>query len=271
MSESNSPWPQAPSAEPEEDALARLAERVRWVTEENEKLFRQVQEGERRFRTLGKAVWKVQEEERRRLARELHDGLGQNLTALKIQLERLASRAAEEGAALAGPLAEAAHIALLTLNEARRLSHLLRPRVLDDLGLVPALSWLARTLGSMTGFEVGVKPRALDHRRLDPEVETLVFRVVQEALTNAMKHSGARGAEVRLALAAGWLKVVVRDEGRGFDGELILRQPDPGGGGLAGVRDRVQLFGGRLNVVSSPGAGTSVEVAVPLAGGEEVS
>jgi signal transduction histidine kinase len=251
--------------------MREIVARVERVTRENERLFQELVAGERRFRGLSKAVWRVQEEERRRLARELHDGIGQTLTALKNQLELLEREAAGSGPApadrpalaLRPRLAEAVGIAALALRETRELSRLLRPPVLDDLGLVPALRWLARSLRERTGLEVRLVEEGLDER-LEPDLETLVFRVVQEALNNVVKHAGVAAAEVALGRRGGSLRLRVADAGRGFDPE---RLPEEAGVGLRGVRDRVELFGGHLQVRSAPGGGTTLDIEVPV--GEE--
>jgi len=167
------------------DPMHDIVDRVRDITRANERLFARLIEGERRFRGLAKAVWKVQEDERRRLARELHDGLGQTLTALTHQLERLREKAGgAPGAAGSLPpdlmdrLGDSVELARLALNESRELSRLLRPPVLDDLGLAAALSWLARTLEERTGLKVDLDLDPFD-QRLDPDLETLVFRLIQ--------------------------------------------------------------------------------------------
>ncbi|HEX2164336.1 MAG TPA: sensor histidine kinase [Thermoanaerobaculia bacterium] len=222
-------------------------------------------------------MWNVQEDERRRLARELHDGIGQTLTALKNHLDRLAAKAAESGP-LAADLAAAAETAAGAVRDTRELSRLLRPPVLDDLGLVPALRWLARTFEERTGLAIeltlggelaagdGGGAAAEPPRRLEPELETLVFRVVQEALTNALKHSGARRATVEVAADTDAVRVRVADPGTGFDPDATLdAAPASSGLGLAGMRDRVELFGGRLTLTSAPGRGTRVELSVPRA------
>jgi signal transduction histidine kinase len=246
-------------------AAGALAERVDRLARENAALFERLLAGERRFRGLARSAWRVQEAERRRLARELHDGLGQSLTALRIRLERLAALAEPEHPALAAPLAEAVEAAARALADTRRLSHLLRPRVLDDLGLVPALRWLARTVGEWAAFAVDFEHRGVGEERLDADAETLLFRVAQEALTNAVKHSGAAGASLRLERAGGRLRLAVRDRGRGFD--PAADAPDAESSGLAGMHDRVELFGGRLAIDSAPGRGTAVTVELPLAAG----
>lgn len=254
------------------DSLGEIVKQVRRITRENERLFQRLIEGESRFRGLARAVWKVQEDERRRLARELHDGLGQTLTALKNQLERLEQKAGQEGEVraheLLARLADSVELARTALHETRELSRLLRPPVLDDLGLLPALAWLARTLEQRTGLAVAVEAEGLAER-LDQDVETLVFRLVQEGLTNVLKHAGVGRAEVHLARGDGALALRVSDAGAGFDARAALGGSDgdgASGSGLRGMRDRVELFGGRLDVWSAAGKGTVVAVELPLAG-----
>jgi two-component system sensor histidine kinase UhpB len=246
------------------DPMHDIVGRVRDITRANERLFARLIEGERRFRGLAKAVWKVQEEEQRRLARDLHDGLGQTLTALTLQLERLREKL--EGAIppeAAAHLDDSVETARLALNETREMSRLLRPPVLDDLGLAAALSWFARTLEQRTGLKVELALDGLEER-LDPDVETLVFRLVQEALTNALKHSGVDRARVTVKRAVELLDLQVSDAGRGFDPRAVLGRGSAVGSGLRGMRDRLELFGGRLELASTPGQGTVLSAAVPL-------
>jgi signal transduction histidine kinase len=241
-----------------------LLARVRHIARENERLFEELLAAEQRYRGLARAVWQVQEEERRRLARDLHDGLGQTLTALKNHLERLAERSAGDGSGepVTKGLTAAVELAAAALADAREMSRLLRPPILDDLGLVPALRWLARTLEERTGLAVTVAGAEEHDERLEPELETLVFRAVQEALTNALKHSGSRAAVVELDLGGPTIRVRVADRGAGFDPDETLAGPATGAG-LTGMRDRVGLFGGRLTVASSPGLGTEIVLEVP--------
>jgi signal transduction histidine kinase len=210
-------------------------------------------------------VWKVQEEERRRLARELHDGLGQTLTALTNQLARLQQKLdGQVSGELAARAADSVEMARAALNEIRELSRLLRPPVLDDLGLAAALSWLARTLEQRTGLHVELTLEGLEER-LDPDVETLVFRLVQEALTNVLRHAGVDRATVAVSLGDGLLALQVSDRGRGFDaGAALAGHGTATGSGLRGMRDRLELFGGRLELASEPGEGTIVSAMVPL-------
>jgi signal transduction histidine kinase len=254
-----------PPVEPA-DPMHEIVDRVRDITRANERLFARLIEGERRFRGLAKAVWKVQEEEQRRLARELHDGLGQTLTALTHQLERLREKL--DGAVAAELVArcdDSVEMARLALNETRELSRLLRPPVLDDLGLAAALSWLARTLEQRTGLkvELAIDPLA---ERLDPDLETLLFRLIQEALTNILRHAGVDRAQVAVRRAGEFVELRVADAGKGFDPRAVLAGVAGGnaGSGLRGMRDRLELFGGRLDLVSAPGEGTVLSAAVPL-------
>lgn len=240
------------------EAYREIARHVAQLTAEHARLFQELAAGQRRFRHLARAVWAVQEEERRRLSLELHDGLGQNLTALKLQLEGLAGHAREAGSPLAAGLAEAVDAAARALEEARDLAHRLRPRILDDLGLVPALRWLARTHQARTGL--AVEMHCTLEAALDPELETVVFRVVQEALTNAAKHAEAPSARVEVELADRGLRLVVADGGRGFDPAALGPAP---GAGLGNMRDRVEVLGGSFRLHAAPGQGTRLEIELP--------
>jgi two-component system NarL family sensor kinase len=258
-----------PGAADPKDPVQELLARAGQVARDSQQLLRELLGSERRFRALAKAVWQVQEQERRRLARELHDGIGQELTALKNQLELLAREAAGDGAGRLGArLGAAVEMAGRALQDTRELSRLLRPPILDDLGLLPALSWLARTLRESAGLEVRIAGDGVDDR-LDPDLEILVFRVAQEALTNVLKHSGARDAALLLVRRGGWLELEITDAGGGFDAARTL-DPARGaaGSGLRGMRDRLELFGGRLRITSAPGAGTRLHAAVPLPPGQ---
>ena len=156
-------------------------------------------------------------------------------------------------------------MAAQALHDTRELSRLLRPAVLDDLGLSPALNWLARTVSERFAVEVDLKLRGLEER-FDSELETLAFRVVQEALTNVAKHSGAARAEVEIERAAGHLRIRVSDPGRGFDPHSAMdAEQGDAGVGLRGMRDRAELFGGKARIDSEVGRGTRIEVLVPLA------
>lgn len=241
-------------------ALEQIAERVEQISARNERLLERMIEGEKRFRGLAKSVWKVQEEERRRLARELHDGIGQTLTALINQLRRL-----PPGGAANGGLQAAIEVAELALRDVRELSRLLRPPVLDDLGLRAGIAWLARTLREHSELQTAIDWQAEEDERLDPELETLIFRIAQEGLNNIVKHSGQREARLIARRHAGSFELEIADDGDGFDVARVLGPAgDATGLGLRGIRDRIELFGGRLAIESTPGKGSRLRVVVPL-------
>jgi signal transduction histidine kinase len=195
-----------------------------------------------------------QEQERRRLARELHDETGQALTSVLLGLKSF-ENAEDKPAALA----QLRELVVATLQDVRRLAVELRPKALDDFGLVPALERLAETFTEATGIAVDFESQ-LGDRRLPSEVETTLYRIVQESMTNIAKHAGAQRVSVLLVLRAGTATAVVEDDGHGFDAEDELR----GGIGLAGMRERLALLDGRLTIESKRGTGTSLVAEVPL-------
>jgi signal transduction histidine kinase len=200
-------------------------------------------------------VLEAQELERRRLARELHDQTGQELTSVLLGLKAVeeAKSDAERAEALAG-----VHEQVLgTLHDVRRIAVELRPKALDDFGLVAALERLRDTFSEQTGMRVDLESRIRD--RLPTEVETALYRIVQEALTNVVKHAQATAVSIVLARQAGVVTAVIEDDGRGFD---------PGGTrdglGLLGMGERLALLGGKMKIESSHGAGTTIVAELPL-------
>ena len=225
-----------------------------------EQLLTRVEANEREFRRLGRSVLRVQEDERRRLARELHDGVGQNLTALKHRLAQLRDSMEQVPEPLRDGLDAAIALCADTLEDTRELSRLLRPTILDDLGLEPALRWLGRSIGQAAGIAVAVEIEPLSD--VDGERQTLIFRIAQEALNNIAKHAHARSVLVRLVERGGRLQLQVVDDGVGFDPAERAR-----GSGLSGMRERLRLFEGHLEVHSAPGHGTRIRAVVPASGG----
>lgn len=225
-------------------------------------LVERLETNQRDFQRLGRAVIRVQEEERRRLARELHDGLGQNLTALKHRLALLAERLQGERPDLVADLEASLELCAQGLADTRQLSRLLRPQVLDDLGLEAALKWLARTLGESGKPIISVQMQPLPP--LDMHLQTLLFRLAQESLANVVRHAGAGEAIVSLREQAGMLRLTVWDDGPGFDVDAALARSRSGEStGLGGMHDRVALHGGRLHIASGP-EGSCVEALVPI-------
>jgi signal transduction histidine kinase len=224
-----------------------------------ERLLQRLEANEREFRRLGRAVWRVQEDERRRLARELHDGLGQNLTALKHRLGQIGSDLSPDQLAVRDKVDTAMALCATALEDTRNLSRLLRPPILDDLGLTPALQWLARCTQETLGIPVVVEIEPLP--ALDDELQSLLFRVAQEALNNAGKHAAAQSVLLRLVERDRTLQLQVIDDGLGFDPTLVATL---GGSGLGGMRERMRLYGGTVVIHSAPGQGTRLRATVPL-------
>lgn len=210
------------------------------------------------LRRLSASVVEAREEERRRIARELHDELGQRLTALKMEL------AALRGAAPAARDAQIENMLGMvdeTLASVRRISTDLRPMMLDDLGLHAALEWLARDAARRLGIEVTLQ---LDEHEpaLDDRVATAAFRMVQEALTNVARHARASDVQIGLHQAGGALQISVRDNGVGYPDDALRRE---GSMGLIGMRERAALLGGHAELSNPPGGGALLRVQLPLA------
>lgn len=224
----------------------------------------QEQEEQRRtleeLRDLARHLHAVRETERGRIAREIHDELGQILTCLKIELDELRHCAgnASEAEAVLARLKSQVDVAIRSM---RRISTELRPRVLDDLGLAAAVEWQTREFESRTGIECRLAA-PLPELKLDRHRSSALFRILQESLTNAARHSGATYVEVQLSEEAGGALLLVRDNGRG------LAAPDPSGRrpmGLVGMRERALTFGGSVDVESVPGEGVLVRAWIPAA------
>jgi PAS domain S-box-containing protein len=208
----------------------------------------------------------AQEAERRSLARELHDELGQFLTAIRLNLEGARSAGAN---LRAQQITECITLVDQAIDQARRLALDLRPAILDDLGLVAALRSLLKSQSAQVGFEGRFAVAALD-ARLSTALETCAFRLVQEALTNVARHAGAKTVDVEVGTAHGELRILVRDDGKGFDVPSARLAAVRGASlGLLSMMERVALCGGRLEITSALGKGTSLDARLPLAWQEE--
>ncbi|HLC34759.1 MAG TPA: ATP-binding protein [Anaerolineales bacterium] len=215
------------------------------------------------LRALTERVISAQEEERKRIARGMHDDTGQAISTLIIGLERMAGMVPPEAPELAKRIAATREIATRTLEDLRTVVYGLRPTMLDDLGLAPAIRWYARSQFEEAGTQLVLDlPDGL--ARATPEVETTVFRIAQEAVNNVKRHAGAQRVAIALRVEAGWLELRVQDDGRGFDVQrtsqeaLRLRRF-----GLMGMKERVDLVGGSLQVESQPGRGTQLVARIP--------
>jgi signal transduction histidine kinase len=245
---------------------ADLKRKLDDVLQQQRDLIERLQQGQDYFQHLARSVWRVQEDERRRLAHELHDGIGHSLTAL-IHLVAQATSALDERPDEARERLERARdVAQTTLKETRTLSRLLRPQILDDLGLEAALRWLARSFNDDHRLMVRLD---LDQPFpvIDGDLSTLIFRVTQESLSNTAKHAGASQVDVNLRQRASFLTLAIRDDGRGCDPAAAFAVSSEGrSSGLGGMRDRVRLFGGVLRVDSKPGEGCTVSAQFTMPG-----
>jgi signal transduction histidine kinase len=208
--------------------------------------------------TLSRRLLDVQESERRHLARELHDEIGQLLTALRLLLRSSGDSPSEVPG---DRFAQARSIIDDLISRVRGLSFDLRPADLDQLGLVAALLAFFERYTAQTGVMVNFKHQGVE-RRFPAQVEISAYRVVQEALTNVARHAGVSGVDVNVWADAATLHLQVVDRGSGFDADAVLRPPRTGG--LIGMRERVVLLGGRFSIESSSGAGTTITSELPL-------
>jgi PAS domain S-box-containing protein len=228
---------------------------------ENARLFEQVRAGRERLQQVMQRLVDVQETERRHIARELHDEIGQILTGLKLTLGMAQELPSAE---IGAQLTEADLQISQLLDQVRELSLDLRPSMLDDLGLHATLLWHFGRFQDRTGITVGANIHDIEDRRFDTRMETASYRIIQEALTNVARHAEVDRAEVELRALTGELRITIRDEGKGFDPKASMQ--DMPGNGISGMRERAIALGGLLEVFSSPGEGTQVTARLPFNG-----
>jgi len=231
------------------------------VAVENAVLFEQMQASAVRMRSLSHRLVEAQESERRHIARELHDEAGQSLASLRFGL-RLLEREIDEGGNAAGRVAELMQRTDAVIDGLHRLAADLRPPSLDPLGLEAALREYSRSAGSKFGLAVRFKARGFTSERLPMAVETALYRVVQEAMTNVVRHARATRVDVMAERRGDRVLVMVEDDGVGFEPHQVQRGEHLG---LLGLRERAEALGGTLTLESAPGAGTTVVVEVPSA------
>jgi signal transduction histidine kinase len=222
----------------------------------------------RQLKALSRHVLEVQELERRRVAIELHDELGQSLTAIKINLQ-LSQRLKEQS--LTDINLESIRIVEDALQQVRRLATTLRPSMLDDLGLAPALKWIAEQSAGRGGFTVNFH-HVRAQSRLAPDIETACFRIVQEALTNITRHAQAKRVDISLRREVDEMVLSVQDDGLGFDSDAMrLRAVQGASMGVLGMQERASLIGGHLTIQSVPGQGSTVQLNCPWRGHAEMA
>ena len=235
-----------------DEARRRIGSNLGELRRLNEDLERLVAElvNDAQRRVLVRRLLAAGEEERRRIARELHDEISQLLTVIQLSLERIPDTASEE-------VPRARELLSRTQHEIHRIIYDLRPSLLDDLGLAAAVRWYADSYLARRGIEVGLEVE--EGLSLPSDVEITTFRIVQEIVTNVLRHSQAENVSIELYAAGGELVLAVEDDGVGFRPEERTE-----GSGLVGMRERAALVGGRVEIDSEPGAGTSVRLTIPL-------
>jgi signal transduction histidine kinase len=229
------------------------------IERENRRRYQEIAEARGALEQLSARLLDAQEEERRSISRELHDEIGQTLTAVLVDAANLANRIPADDAESRRYLENIRGLADSSVNSIRNIALLLRPSMLDDLGLIPALEWQAREVSRRSGIKIKVTDENVPDS-LPDAVRTCIYRVVQEALSNVARHSGATSASVNVRGQNGSLDLTVTDDGTGFN---------PGrtrGIGLLGMEERVKQLGGRLEVRSEVGKGTTLRVTLPIAG-----
>jgi len=252
-------------------AKIELEERVLERTSELEDRIARQERAEQSVRGLSARLLQTQDWERRRIARELHDSTGQTLAALTMNLGTLSKKAASVDAELSSALEENARIAQALSDELRTTSYLLHPPLLDEMGLQAGLRWYVRGFQERTRVHIDLNlPENME--RLQPDMELMIFRVVQECLTNVHRHSGSASAVICLRKLGGILTLEIRDRGQGIPGNRLAEMAGPGtaGVGLRGMRERVRGFGGELEIISD-GHGTVVRATIPLDASSPVS
>ena len=213
------------------------------------------------LRQLSNRLMRLQDEERRRIARELHDSLGQELAAAKMIMDGVLqgdiTKAKQQAAKEASQSIDRA------IQQVRTMSHLLHPPLLDEVGLVSALRWYLEGITKRSGIATSIEVRPEDFPRLTPQFETAIFRIVQEAMTNVFRHSEATHSSVTLVRDQRNVSVEVRDNGKGLNEEILRFRPGTLGVGIGGMRQRVEEFGGELRLTNAR-PGTLVEVIIPV-------
>jgi PAS domain S-box-containing protein len=212
------------------------------------------------LRRLSSRLMTMQDEERRRIAREIHDGLGQELAAAKMILDGILCK--DSALQNRQAAADASQMMDRAIQQVRTISHLLHPPLLDEVGLVSAIRWYLEGLSERSGIKIALKVDPPDLGRLKPELETAIFRIIQEALTNVYRHSGASNGRVSLSEQEGSVVVTVRDDGRGIEEQVVQLRPESVGVGIGGMRQRVTELGGSLRL-SNANPGAILEVVIP--------
>src|ERR1700688_1485304 len=216
------------------------------------------------LRRLSIRLMTMQDQERRRIARDLHDGLGQELAVAKMVLDKMLLQ--KPANSRDETWTQASNIVDRAIQQVRTMSHLLHPPLLDEFGLLSPLSWTGDGSSKRSGIETSLEVQPADFPRLSSEVETAVFRIVQEALTNVFRHAGAHKVGISLTQNNGLIVVAVRDDGKGIGKKIVDMEPGSVGVGIGGMKQRAREFGGELRL-SNANPGTLVELLIPHTSG----
>jgi len=230
---------------------------VSWITEKLSLASAELNSSREELRELTRHQQTLREEEQKRIAREIHDELGQMLTGLKLDIHLMKKKV---GAGMPTDLDDLSSQVDATISSVRRIASELRPSILDDFGLIPALEWQAGEFESKFGIDCAFVCTD-ESVQLDPEAEAAVFRIVQEALTNIARHARASSVCVTVENADGDLRVAIEDDGVGIDLEKVKKGRSLG---IVGMRERARLIGATLELGTGDGSGTVVELAVPI-------
>ena len=213
-------------------------------------------------------IIEAQENERKRISRELHDEIGQALTAIKFNLDMIDKDLPQTSPLLRGRLGEAKSLSNQILTAMRQLSMDLRPTMLDDFGLIPTLRWYIQNFSNRLNIYSRFEAIGFEEK-LPPQIETAFYRIIQEALNNIAKHAGADRIEISLERRDSMIGAAITDNGKGFDLERVLHPESPERGfGIIGMQERVSLLGGQIDIQSRPGFGTHIHIEVPYQKGQ---
>jgi len=245
------------------DVLEHRNEELRRSREHYRVLFNQASVMQENLRSLSNQILHAQEEERKRISRELHDEVGQALTAVNTNLTLLQTNGAMHGESLKKRISNAQGLLQQTMETVHRFARELRPAMLDELGLLPALRCYLKCFTERTGLRVRFQGSA-QAEELDDEQKTVVFRITQESLTNVAKHAHARHVAVSLCKINRELELQIKDDGQAFEVDRQLAGNVKKRLGLLGMQERVRLVNGRFAIKSAPGRGTTVSVQIPF-------
>jgi signal transduction histidine kinase len=242
--------------------LSSIANQIT-VAIENAALYDEVRRKEEMRGELLHEIISTQEEERKRIARELHDETSQTLTGLSVNLEAVMNALPLDPDQTKAKLEKVQALAIRTLEEIQRVIYELRPSLLDDLGLLAAVNWGAKEYLETAGIQVHLETDG-EERRLPAEIETALFRIIQEATTNIVRHSGADSTSITIEYRENSVALRIEDNGKGFEPHQAIVPKNKGRGlGLLSMQERAELLGGELTLQSRPGSGTCITADIP--------